>query len=163
MQGPGSREDPDQHPVQEPSRAALDPTIPLLPSDSKEPRHHWLTKATCSWSSSPGSDTINQTSEPLWLRGKREGMDPLSWSQKTNPPVPHPHCSQNSPTLGQRLDGHTDPPGHTGATLQPDSQCHGEQGPGQATGPLNGLAHANQTLMAWWPPHGPAQAPLLWF
>ena len=36
MQGPGSQEDPDQHPVQEPSRAALDPTLPLLPSDSKE-------------------------------------------------------------------------------------------------------------------------------
>ena len=37
-----------------------------------QPRHHWLTKATCSWSSSPGSDTINQTPEPLWLRGERE-------------------------------------------------------------------------------------------
>lgn len=46
---------------------------------------------------------------------------------------------------------------------QPDSQWPREQGPGQATGPLNGPAHTNQTLMAWWSPHGPAQAPLLWF
>ena len=43
-----------------------------------------------------------------------------------------------------------------------------EQGPGQATGPLDGPAHTTQTLMAWWPPHSPAQprhpcsGPKLW-
>ena len=40
-----------------------------------QPWHRWLIKAACSWSSSPGSDTINQTSEPLveWARGRERG------------------------------------------------------------------------------------------
>ena len=42
------------------------------------------------------------------------------------------------------------------------NSLHWQQGPGQAIGPLDGPAHTTQTLMAWWPRHGPAQTPLLW-
>ena len=72
-------------------------------------------KRTMQWSPAPWA--LGRLPGLLYCLSLLQGMDPLSWSQKTNAPVPHPHCSQNSSTLGQRLDGHMDPPGHTGATL----------------------------------------------